>query len=152
MITYRKIDLEAEYQKLCDWWKGHGALEIPRGVLPPDAWIASAGGIEIAASFLYVAKGNIAVIEWTTTNPSCAFSRDLVEAVKGLYSKLEEIAAADGCAMILSFVKPNGSEQRIMARSGYVTSTDDVGHRLYAKPLRNAEAFNPPPDGVLKCP
>lgn len=152
MITYRKIEIEVEYPKLCSWWKDHGALAVPQEILPPDAWIAESGGVEIAASFLYVAKGNIAVIEWTTTNPRCAYSRDLVEAVKGLYAKLEEEAKAEGCAMVLSFVKPNGSEQRIMAKAGYVTSTDDVGHRLYAKPLRNAEAFNPPADGVLKCP
>lgn len=147
MISFRPIDLDRDYPTLEAWWKGHNSLPAPKIILP-DGWIAFAGGVEIAASFLYSHRGKIGVIEWTTTNPKCGFSRDLVEAVKGLYAKLEAVAAADGCVAVISFVKPKSSEERIMSRAGWVTSTEDCGHRLYAKPL-NTPGFAPPPGGTV---
>lgn len=150
MINFRPVEIEKDYPTLQQWWKGHNALEVPREILP-RGWIAQEGSCELAASFLYVAEGKIAVIEWTTTNPKCSFSRDLIFAVKGLFSLLESVAREEGCAAVISFVKPNGSEQRIVSKMGYVTSTDDVGHRLYAKPLKNEAAWNPPEGGVIQC-
>ena len=147
MISFRKVDLEKDYPTLLGWWKGHNALAVPSEILP-DGWVASAAGIDVAASFLYFHAGKIGVIEWTTTNPKCAFSRDLVMAVRGLFNHLEATAAEAGCLCVISFVKPNGSEQRIVEKSGYVTSVPDCGHRLYAKPL-NAPNFQPPPGGVV---
>ncbi len=150
MIQFRPINLDSDYPVLLEWWKGHRALPVPKVILP-DGWIASAAGVDIAASFLYFHRGKIGVIEWTTTNPRCAFSRDLVAAVKGLFTQLEDVAREAGCIAVISFVKPNGSEERIVRKSGYATSADDVGHRLYAKPL-NAPAFAQPDMPVLSCP
>lgn len=103
-------------------------------------------------SFLYMDPKLIGVIEWTTTNPALAFSRDIVLAVKGLYAHLEQTAKDAGCVAVISFVKPNSSEERIMAKMGFATSNDDPGHRLFAKPLRNLENWTPPKDGVMQCP
>ena len=103
-------------------------------------------------SFLYMDPGKIGVIEMTTTNPAVAFSRDLVAAVKGLYDYLEARAKEAGCIVVISFVKPKSSEERIMSKMGYATSDDDTGHRLYAKPLHNQDAWKVPEGGEIKCP
>lgn len=141
MIEFRPIELDRDYPTLEEWWKGHGVAPVPRYILP-RGWIAFAAGVEIASSFLYVAEKKIAVIEWTTTNPRCALSRDLVEAVKGLYAKLEEVAQFEGCVGLISFVAPNTSEERIMIRMGFVCTPDSKMHRMFAKPV----------GGTLSCP
>ena len=140
-MKFRPIDLERDYPTLEKWWLGHNALPVPRAILP-RGWIAEEAGVEIAASFLYMDPGKIGVIEWTTTNPACAFSRDIVFAVKGLYAHLEEQAKSEGCIAIISFVKPKSSEERIMSKLGYATS-QDCGHRLFAKPLQNLQNWDP---------
>lgn len=134
MIEFRPISLDKDYPTLCDWWAGHNAASVHRYILP-RGWIAHSAGVEIAASFLYVADGKIAVVEWTTTNPKCAASRDLVAAVKGLYAHLESVAKAEGCVAMLSFVEPNKSEERILIRMGYAYSPNDRMHRVVAKPI-----------------
>lgn len=151
MIEYRPIDLAVDYPTLCEWWSGHSALAVPREILP-DGWFACVDGVEVAASFLYLCRGQIAVIEWTTTNPACKLSKNSLAAVKGLFAHLEEVARSEGCIVVISFVKPNGSEQRIVEKIGYATSTDDVGHRLYAKPLSNEDRWEVPKGGVMQCP
>lgn len=150
MITFRPIDIENDYPTLEAWWFGHNSLPVPKLFLP-RGWIAESCGIKMAASFLYMDPKLIGVIEWTTTNPRCALSRDLVEAVRGLYSKLEEEAKASGCLAIISFVKPKSSEERIMAKMGFATSADDTGHRMFAKPLVQ-QNWNVPEGGEVKCP
>lgn len=142
MITYRKIDLDAEYPKLSDWWAGHRSLPVPRAMFAgAEGWMAESAGVEIAASFLYlVVGGRSAILEWTSTNPRCAASRDTVAAVKGLYEHLEERARGHGCVAIFSFVKPNSFEERAMVRVGYFTTPDDPGHRVYCKNLQPREA------------
>jgi hypothetical protein len=151
MIHFRPIIIQEDYETLCSWWRDHHVLAVPKMILP-RGWMAEASGVEIAASFLYMDPGKIGVIEWTTTNPKCAFSRDLLMAVKGLYEHLEAVAKAEGCIAVLSFVKPKGSEERIMSKMGYVTSAEDCGHRLYAKPLVGVENYHPPESGVVTCP
>lgn len=140
MIQFRRISLEHDYPTLEAWWKGHGAVAAPKCILPPDGWMAHAGGVEIAASFLYIMKGQIGVLEFTTTNPRCALSRDLVEAVKGLYERLEIEARKEGCFCLISFVAPNSWEHRTMAKMGYTTSADEKPHLMFAKPLTPMEA------------
>jgi hypothetical protein len=132
--------LASDYTTLEKWWRGHNAVPVHRAILPPDGWIAHACGVEIAASFLYVAVGRIAVIEFTTTNPQCALSRDLVEAVRGLYERLEIAAREAGCVAVISFVDPDSWERRTMAKMGYTTSADAKPHLMFAKPLAPQEA------------
>lgn len=151
MIQFRPINLDTDYATLESWSKGHKSLPPPRAILP-RGWIAEASGVPIAMSFLYMDPMLIGVIEWTTTNPACAFSRELVLAVKGLYSHLEQTAKDAGCVAVISFVKPRSSEERIMTKMGFATSADDTGHRLFAKPLRNLDKWDPPKDGVMPCP
>lgn len=142
MITYRQIDIDAEYQKLCDWWTAHGAMPVPRPMFcGAQGWIAELSGLEVAASFLYlVVGGKAAILEWTTTNPRCAASRDILVAVKGLYEHIEAVARAGGCEAVFSFVRPNSSEERILAKIGFFTTPDDPGHRIYCKKLQPQEA------------
>jgi hypothetical protein len=147
--------MPSDYPTFEAWWSGHGALPVPEIILP-QGWIAFEDSLEIAASFIYIVqnmtKGKLGVIEWTTTNPKCSHSRKIVEAVPGLYRLLERYAFAHGCIAMLSFVKPNSGEERIMERMGYVTSDDDKGHRIFSRPLVNQDKFYVPPGGVLKCP
>lgn len=149
MIHFRPFEKAKDYRTYEAWCKGHDSIPWPEIVLP-RGWVAHSAGIDIACSFLYMDPGKIGVVELTTTNPACAMSRDLVEAVKGLYLKLEEVARNSGCLVVISFVKPRSSEERIMSKMGYGTSDDDTGHRLFAKPLHGR--LNLPEDGVLKCP
>lgn len=150
MITFRPFEPEKDFPMLQSWWKRHGVQEVPK-LLLVRGWIAEGAGLAIAASFLYLDPKNIAMIEWTTTNPQCSFSRDSLEAVKGLYRTLEAAAKEAGCLAIFSLVKPNGSEQRIMSKMGYAASSDDVGHLLYAKPLIEC-GYKVPEGGVEQCP
>lgn len=149
MISFRPIDLERDYATLQSWWKGHNAHEVPRVILPMGL-IASGGDIEIAAGFLYQQPKMIGVIEWVTTNPKCAYSRDLVAAVRGIFLALEQRAKDDGCLAVISFVKPAGSEERILSKIGYIASSDDSGHRLLMKPLVASE-YKAPVGGVETC-
>lgn len=142
MIQFRKIDLSADYPTLEKWWRGHRVPVVDKVLLPPDGWMAHAGGVELAASFLYVLKGKIAIIEFTTTNPSVAFGRDKVAAVGGLYERLEIAARAEGCGAVISFVNPNSWERRTMEKMGYATGADEQPHILFGKPLIPQEAVN----------
>jgi hypothetical protein len=151
MIKYRPFEPEVDYPKLKSWWDRHNALGFPMVALP-DGWVAYSAGVDMAMSFLYFHRNKIGVIELTTTNPQCAFSRDIVEAVKGLYEKLEAIAKDAGCLAVLSFVRPGSWEERAMVKMGYATSTPDPGHKTYAKPLINAENWPPSEGAALPCP
>ena len=150
-ISYRPFDPEKDYETLLSWWKGHNALPWGKALLPRGL-IASGSGIDIAVSFLYLTPDLVSVIELTTTNPQLASGRDRLMAVKGLFEMLERESRAAGCKAIISFTKPNGSEEHILKKMGYATSTDDPGHRMFAKPLVNEERWNPPEDGVIRCP
>ena len=149
-ITYRPFDPDKDYEMLLSWWRGHNALPWPKAVLPRGL-IAVGSGVDMAASFIYLTPDQVAVIELTTTNPKVAFGRDSILAVKGLFLALEGEARAAGCKAIISFTKPNGSEEHILRRMGWVISLDDPGHRMSAKPLANEDKWNPPADGVIRC-
>jgi len=118
-MTIRPYSSE-DYNMIRSWWEVHGS-----GVMPPEVFLPATGAIAevdgnpIAASFLYCCIGGISVIEFTTTNPVAKLSKDLVKAVKALYSYLEKIAWENKSPCILSFVKPNSGEARIMAKTGY---------------------------------
>jgi hypothetical protein len=101
----------------------------------PQGYLISAGGVDIAAAFLYLdVGGKIAVVEYLTTNPSICFSRYLVEDIKALIAHIEDIASARGSITILSFVAPGTGEERLLQRLGYQTS-EGPAHRIYAKAL-----------------
>lgn len=150
-MNFRPFDLAHDYATYERWCKAHNSEPFPSVVLP-RGWIAHASGIEIAMSFLYADPGKVGVIELTTTNPSCSFSRDMVAAVKGLYELLQAEARKSGCLAVISFVKPNSFEERTMIKMGFATSPDAVPHKMYAKPLVNLQEWNPPKDGVMSCP
>ena len=118
-MTIRPYSSE-DYNMICSWMERHGATVIPPEVfLPATGAIAEVDGNPIAVSFLYCVIGGISIIEFTTTNPMFKLSKDLVKAVKALYAHLEKMAWDNGSPCILSFVKPNSGEARIMAKTGY---------------------------------
>ena len=141
-VSFVSVDLERDYSMFCSWWADHKAVPVPKIILP-TGWIACGSGLPMAVCFLYAVEGKIAVLEFMTTNPRVAFSKDLWIAVCALYKHVEEQAKAEGCVSIISFVKPNSSEERILKRMDYATSEDDPGHKLYAKPLKNLENWKP---------
>ena len=134
MITLHPFDPETNYSELCSWWTGHNVPCIPKLVLP-RGWMASGSGLNIAASFLYVADGKLAMIEWTTTNPKCCWSKDMLMSVKSLWAHLESVAAAERCVAMMSMVRPGSGEQRLMGKLGYINPSDDKGHLMYIKAL-----------------
>lgn len=137
MNTIRPIVLEDDYPLLVKWWEGHGATVLPKHIIP-QGWMVSAGGVDIAASFLLLdVGGKWAVIEFLTTNPTVAFSRYLVEDVKRLLSYIEQEATAKGCTFIMSFVAPGTGEERLMKRIGYQAQVGPP-HITYAKALHGA--------------
>ena len=137
MISIRPIKYPEDYDQLMRWWTARGMKPLNKAIFPGTGAVAFAGGVEIAMSFLYLDVGGaFAMIEWTSTNPACAFSRTTVEAVRGLFAYLEEQATKRGCICITSMVKPGGSEQRIMSSMGYASqNADEPAHVMYAKSL-----------------
>jgi hypothetical protein len=118
-MNIRPYSLE-DYNMICSWMERHGATVIPPEVfLPATGAIAEVDGNPIAVSFLYCVIGGISIIEFTTTNPMFKLSKDLVRAVKALYAHLEKMAWDNASPCVLSFVKPNSGEARIMAKTGY---------------------------------
>lgn len=132
MISIRQLNPETDLAVVQAWWRLRLAPEIPAAVLP-RGWIASATGVDLAASFLYLAEGKIGVIEWTTTNPRAALGPDVVEAVKALYVHLENVAWDAGCPIVISFVEPGSWEHRTLEKRGYATAGG--AHLMVAKPF-----------------
>ena len=119
-MIIRPYKSDLDYPMIRSWWICHNAPVLPAAVfLPATGFIAEVDGNPIAVSFLFCCIGGISVIEFTTTNPVAKLSKDLVKAVKALYKHLEELAWAKGSPCVLSFVKPNSGEARIMAKDGY---------------------------------
>lgn len=134
MSTIRPIDLPTDLPMLRRWWDAHKSLPVPENMLP-QGFLITAGGVDIAAAFLYLdVGGKIAVVEYLTTNPTVAFSRYLIEDVKKLIDHIERCATAGGNIVILSFVRPGTGEERLLHRLGYRTD-DGPAHKIYAKPL-----------------
>jgi hypothetical protein len=131
-MTIRPYSSE-DYNMIKSWWVAHNAAILPPEVfLPATGAIAEVDGNPIAASFLYCCIGGISVIEFTTTNPVEKLSKNLVKAVKALYTHLENIAWDNKSPCILSFVKPNSGESRIMAKDGYIDLQGEP-HLTYGK-------------------
>lgn len=144
MSTIRAIDLETDLPMLRKWWELHKAVPCPESFLP-QGYLISAGGVDVAAAFLYLdAGGKLAMIEYLTTNPTVAFSRYLVEDVRALIRHVEEQAIAQGCTGIISMVAPGTGEDRLMQRMGYLPP--DAGakpHVMFCKRLVKEESRCP---------
>lgn len=94
------------------------------------------GDAEVAACFLYYEKtGRLAMIEYITTNPAFSHSKSIVKAFKELLLHVEQLVASRGCGAIISMVAPGTSEERILSKLGYSTSTGEA-HRMYGKVLK----------------
>lgn len=137
MHTIRDINLPDDLPMLQSWWKGHGAIAVPEAFLP-RGFIITAGGVDIAAAFLYLdAGGKLAMVEYLTTNPTVAFSKYLVADVKSLLSHIEQVAIAQGCKGIISMVKPGTGEERLLRRMGYLPpGENDPAHIMFCKQLK----------------
>ncbi len=116
------------------WWKDHGAISVPEAFLPLG-FMASEEDSDIAACFLYLdVTGKCSMIEYLTTNPKFSFSKKTLVAFKSLLAHAEKLSSDQGCMAIISMVAPDTSEERIMKKLGYETSTG-VAHRMYGKRL-----------------
>lgn len=134
MRIIRPIDLATDLPMLQAWWAGHGSVPCPESFLP-QGWLVTAGGVDIAAAFLYLdVGGKIAAIEYLTTNPAVAFSRFLVDDVRRLVAHIEEEALKRGATCLLSFVKPDTGEERLYRRLGFTTD-DGPSHKIWGKRL-----------------
>jgi hypothetical protein len=136
-MTIREINLDMDYTKLCLWWDKHKALHVPKAFLPLG-FMAEEDGHDIAAGFLYLdVTGKCSMIEYLTTNPDYSFSKKTLIAFKALITHVEQLSFNQGCRAIISMVAPETSEERIMGKLGYETSTG-VSHRMWGKRLMEA--------------
>jgi hypothetical protein len=136
-VNIRPIDLDMDYTKLCLWWEGHKALPVPRHFLP-FGFMAEEDGHDIAACFLYLdVTGRLSMIEYLTTNPEFSLSKKTLAAFKSLIAHVESLSFRQGCRAIISMVAPGTSEERIMGKLGYATSTG-VAHRMWGRKLTEA--------------
>lgn len=136
-MTVRPMNLDTDFPMVCDWWKARNAPALPKPIfLPADGFVAEDSGAPVAACWLFVAngtRGGIGLLEFTTTNPR-SLPRRAVEAVKALYSHVEQVALLRQCASLLSFVEDGKGEQHLMEKMGWQDSAG-VNHRIYAKAL-----------------
>lgn len=137
MTQIRPIDLTTDLPMLRKWWEGHGAIACPEAFLP-QGYLISAGGVDVAAAFLYLdVGGKLAMVEYLTTNPSVSFSRYMVQDVKMLLLHIEGIAKAHGCTGIISMVAPGTGEDRLMRRMGFLPPAEnEPAHIMFCKKLQ----------------
>lgn len=142
MSTIREIDLDKDLPMLNQWWEAHKTVPVHRAFLP-FGWIISSCGIDVAALFLYQdVNGKFAMIEYLTTNPRMAYSRNLVDDVKQLVDHVEQVARDRGCVVITSMVVPGTGEERLYTRMGYI-SGGDRPHQMWCKQLYTEEPACP---------
>jgi hypothetical protein len=136
-VNIRPVVLERDLATLQGWWAAHKALPVPEFFLQgAEGFFCEAGGVDIAVAFVYLGLAcKFAVVEYITTNPACSNSRSSLEAVYSLLAHAEKIARENGCRSILSMIAPGSSEERIMGKVGYVTSSG-VSHRMWGKELK----------------
>ncbi len=138
-MNIRSYVAEKDLPMLMEWWGKHGVLPVPPALLP-QGFIAEEGGNDYAACFLYLdVSGKCAMVEYLTTNPDFSFSRKSLAAFKALLFHVEHLTLAQGCGAIISMVAPGSSEERIMKKLGYITSSGP-SHRMYGKVLVEQEA------------
>lgn len=135
----RPLNLTEDYPLLCEWWKARGHAVLDQAVFPEEGAVYVANNRPVAMSFLYADRmGKLAMIEFTSTNPDPAISaRSKLRGVKELFGRLEAEARERGCLCVLSMVTPNGSEEHLLSKLGWVTSPDQKPHVMAAKRLRN---------------
>lgn len=137
-MNIRKLIPEEDFPTLREWWKEHGALEVPEMFLP-HGFMAGDEDHDIAACFLYLdAYGKFSMVEYLTTNPAFSGTKKSLAAFKALLCHVEQLTAEMGCGAIFSMVAPGSSEERIMARLGFGTS-EGPAHKMYGKALNKVE-------------
>jgi len=139
-MNIRPFNFDNDFMMVASWWEKHGAVILMPELLPAG-WVALEAGVPIAASFLYICQGAqspVGLIEYTTTNPEFSGSRQSLNAVKGLWSHLEQIATDSGCRACFTLVKPGSFEEHEFTRRGYQTDAN-APHLLYAKVIHKEE-------------
>ena len=133
-ITVKEYPVSQFYPTLKGWLTTHKSEDVPEQIID-RVFVAECGPVQIASLCLYLCShGKLAVAEWLCTNDKVCYSKDLVLAVKALYTTLEDVARDAGCVVMIGWIEPNSSEERIATGLGYKTS-DQGFHKLYAKPL-----------------
>ena len=115
------------YEKVCEWWKGHGWPIIPIPFLPSRGYIIP----DVAAGFLYSTDSNIAWMEWIVGNPK-ANSRTVYEGIKTVVEHIKEIALEDGYGTIFTTVRPSGLE-KVYNKVGFTTTDKNMNLMIWRK-------------------
>jgi hypothetical protein len=127
----RAIDLQADYETICGWWRGHGQEPIPREHLPATGRIVDG----VAACFLYRTDAPVGLIEHLVAAPG-SDKDDRREAVRALIAELVAEAKRLGADVVYALTPVPG----VADRAG-VFSPTHVEERVFTMLRRSVHGF-----------
>jgi hypothetical protein len=130
-MRIRAIDLEAEYDQLSVWWTKRGLAAPAKLILQGACGFAVNAGVDVVMGWIY-RSGNVAFLEWITSNPVVAASPTIAQAVAVLLDFTNCYAGSQACNVVLCGVQDNGSLRRFMVKRGW-SSCEGPPHQFLAK-------------------
>lgn len=103
-MKVRLFEFSKDYERLSKWYEAWGYSNIPPAILPPHGLIVSNQDYDIAAAFLYVTDGKVALIEGIILNPE-ATKEQRVGVHTFLNIALKLLAKELGCLQIWGMSK-----------------------------------------------
>jgi hypothetical protein len=117
-VKIRAIDLESEYPALISWWTKRGLPPPPKVILSGAQGFAVNAGIDVVMAWLY-RSGNVAFVEWITSNPAVASSPTTVEALTALLDFSDTYCRKEGATVMLCSSQDNGGLGRFLTGIGW---------------------------------
>jgi hypothetical protein len=132
-MRMRTIDLDAEYDQLSLWWTKRGLVPPQKVILQGAAGFAVNAGIDIVMGWIYV-SGNVAFLEWVTSNPSVATSLTTADALKLLFDFGAQSAKDSGCNVFMCATQDGGSLGKFMVNLGW-QACEGPPHQFFVKAI-----------------
>lgn len=89
----------ADYDTVCDWWKGHGWTPVLKRYLSKTGLIVTVDGEPAAAVWLYRTDSPVLIAEWLVTDPSLGPKTAYV-AVHRVLAAIKDVADMSGCHLM----------------------------------------------------
>lgn len=131
-MNLKKIDLDTDYEILCDWWKEHNHWIIPRSALSSVGLMAYNDKDQpVAGSWLYVMAGStLGQIGWTVSNPKAGL-RERYNGISMIVDGLIEAAKHYKRTELIVLSSSNGLSKMLEKRK-FVSK---IKHDLYVGDL-----------------